>query len=368
MIPMRVLLMDPTNRAPLYFEQFSSALANLVDLWSVAPRRAGETMAGETQKWLWHGPGEGGAYTRISAYLKTWLIAIRSAHLFDVIHIQWLAGLARSSFDVGMLKLLLARNRRVAYTVHNVLPHGAAQEQGVVKRFSWLYQHVPLLFVHSTRTKLELAEQWGIPFEKITVIPHGPLLANVAIPFSVPRTEIRYHLAMIGRLAHYKGVEDAVQALAMVKEKHPEARLLLAGLFAQDYRGAISRLIHRYGLQEDVVLIDRRLSNDEVVALYERSGVALFPYRAISQSGALLTATALGVPVVCYNVGGFEEVVEEGSNGFIVPAGDIRQLACRTSQILSELETFQREAGRLRDRLSWNESAKRAVEAYVQLR
>ncbi len=52
---------------------------------------------------------------------------------------------------------------------------------------------------------------------------------------------------------------------------------------------------------------------------------AIFPYRQVSQSGALITAMGFGLPVIASDVGGLPETV--AGNGWIVPAGDAKRLA-----------------------------------------
>lgn len=364
---MRVLVFDPSNRAPLYLAHFAAALSGLVPTIVIAPTRQEEQELGNgIQSYLrpWTQWCDGQLPSKVSTYLRAWITVLKLARKVDVIHIQWLAGLDRTALDLLFLRELRRRNPRVAYTVHNILPHGLEDLGAVRRRYIALYQTLPLLFVHSERTKRELAQALGVPDRKIVVIPHGPLFA---VPEVRGPRSIRYAAAMIGNMAPYKGVDDAVEAFAMVKNLRPGTRFLLAGRFDPQYKARILSRGTELGLETDLEVVDRRLTNGEIVELHLRSGLIVLPYRAISQSGAALTAIGLGVPIVCYNVGGLPDVVVPNVNGVVVPVGNVRRLADGVLRVLSSLDSFIEGAQRVKTKFSWEDAARLAVQAYSRL-
>ena len=98
-----------------------------------------------------------------------------------------------------------------------------------------------------------------------------------------------------------------------------------------------------------------------LVELCQRAAVVACPYVDASQSGVVLTAFALGTPVVTSAVGGLPEYVEHGETGLLVPPGDSEALARALTLVLEDrgLRARLRSgiACRLEGDLGWSRSA-----------
>jgi phosphatidylinositol alpha-mannosyltransferase len=85
----------------------------------------------------------------------------------------------------------------------------------------------------------------------------------------------------------------------------------------------------------------------------------------------LLEAMAAGVPVVATDIPGYNEVVEDGVQGFLVPPEDPEALAEALLRLLRDpaLRARMSAAGRQRARqYDWDEIARRVVEFYEEVR
>lgn len=76
--------------------------------------------------------------------------------------------------------------------------------------------------------------------------------------------------------------------------------------------------------------------NSELPNLYESSHYAVFPYRRVSQSGALKVAFKYNVPVIASNIGAFKEEIIEGKNGFFFDVGNLEDLTNLMEKLLNE--------------------------------
>ncbi len=97
--------------------------------------------------------------------------------------------------------------------------------------------------------------------------------------------------------------------------------------------------------------------------------LAVYPYLNIYQSGALQLAYAFGKPVLVTNVGALAEIVEDGTNGRVVPPGSIDALADGLCELLSApsetLCRMGRHSAQLADsRYGWDEIADSTLEVY----
>lgn len=166
----------------------------------------------------------------------------------------------------------------------------------------------------------EIARRWGIRHERIHVLtnPAPPPRAVDPEPLQ-PGTFV-----FVGRLTRQKGLRTALDAVALV----PEARLIVvgdgperadlerAGVNRVEFRGAVSR--------------------DEALRTVAGAAAALISSDWENLPHSAVEALSVGVPVVATAVGGVPEIVRDGENGLLVPAGRPEELAAAMLRILEE--------------------------------
>nr|WP_246523718.1 glycosyltransferase [Gemmata palustris] len=131
-------------------------------------------------------------------------------------------------------------------------------------------------------------------------------------------------LVCVGRLAEQKGQLVLVDAAARLAKSGVDFQLVLAG--DGPMRPQIESAIAAHGLG-DRVRITGWLSNDAVRAEMVAARLVVLPSFAEGLPVVLMEALALGRPVVTTYVAGIPELVRNGANGWLVPAGDPVALA-----------------------------------------
>uniref|UniRef100_A0A7V4LCJ2 Glycosyltransferase n=1 Tax=Desulfobacca acetoxidans TaxID=60893 RepID=A0A7V4LCJ2_9BACT len=166
-----------------------------------------------------------------------------------------------------------------------------------------------------------------VPARKITVFPYGIDLATLDPPLT--REEARqelgvsgFVLGMVGRLEEQKGHRYLVAALPELLRAIPELTVLLVGegreeeaLRTQARELRVAERLRFLGTRRDLPRLFRALDLLVHPSLWE--GLPL----------TLLMAMGAGIPVVATRVSGVVEVVADGVNGRLVPAGDSQALA-----------------------------------------
>ena len=260
------------------------------------------------------------------------------------------------------------RGMRRVVICHNVRAHEPAPFEARLTRAA--LAHADLLVTHAAGQRAELAELGlgGIPlldaFHPVFVAED---LALPPAPEAVARTRRQMgspDLALLcfGAIRPYKGVELAVEAMALV-DPAISVRLVVAGRFWMD-RAPLEERIRALGLGRRVELRDGYLTNDEAAVLFEASDAALLPYRSASQSGVVGLAFAHGRPVIATSVGGLPEAVRHGVDGLLCPPDDpgaiaaaIERLAAARQDLAAGVaitraeRSFDRYADRLRQAL-----------------
>ena len=95
----------------------------------------------------------------------------------------------------------------------------------------------------------------------------------------------------------------------------------------------------------------------DVAAHIERASLFLLTSYSEGVSNALIEALALGLPVIATDVpsGGTEELMKDGENGLVIPAGDLEALKEAMDRLLGDracADALGREAARIQERLS----------------
>jgi glycosyltransferase involved in cell wall biosynthesis len=177
--------------------------------------------------------------------------------------------------------------------------------------------------------------------EKIVYLPNGiPPLTLPAHPSVREELSIADDAPVIGAVAilrPQKAVDVLVRASAIVRERFPTVRVLVAGHGA--LRGDLERLRAELGLDDTVDFLGPRT---DVPAL-----LATFDVAALSSDyeGAPLVVMeymAAGLPIVATRVGGVPDLIEDGRSGLLVDRRSPEQLAAALVGLLEDRETARR--------------------------
>lgn len=146
-------------------------------------------------------------------------------------------------------------------------------------------------------------------------------------------------LGFVGEARLKKGLGVLLPALAQVVAAQralarPGPALLLIG----GVRSADKDLVRVFKAQHPdlKVRVLPYVTAAELVPLYQALDILLFPSLRDGLPNALLEGMACARPVVASGVGGIPDVVQDGENGLLVPAGDVVALAVAINALLAD--------------------------------
>ncbi len=146
-----------------------------------------------------------------------------------------------------------------------------------------------------------------------------------------------------------KGFHYLLQALPKVLEQFPETHVYVAGSNIIDtqtwqdrmklsaYGKYLRKLIKENHLTDKITMLGR-LSAEDMKAQFLKSHLFVMPSALENSPNSLGEAMLLGVPCVAADVGGVHNLLTDGGDGMLYPAGDVEALADRI------IETFTKEA------------------------
>lgn len=297
-----------------------------------------------------------------------YLIIYFSREKEPIIHFQWLPFLEFIGIENAILRVIKIVNPsiRTFLTIHNVYPHDmtSCQREKYKARFIKCSNCFDGFFVHLQSVKEEVEQTYGLDNNKVHVTYHGIFKAD-GFEISTKKNETsKKTVLMYGYQNYYKGTDILLDAYcSLTAEYKDKINLVIVGKSDDVLLKKYSYLIE----SKEVEWVNRYVSNNELYAAINEADLLLFPYRKISQSGALLLALSYNKPLLTSNLPSFIETLEGFPIYFFFEKNNpesLKELLVRylDGDINTQLQIELIE--RLNKKYSWDETAKNTLSAY----
>jgi glycosyltransferase involved in cell wall biosynthesis len=167
------------------------------------------------------------------------------------------------------------------------------------------------------------------------VPPHGDLYAEVRRQRTTENDEIVF----LGRIVPEKGLEVAIEALALLgSQEHIDAELLVAGPDEHGHGQALRALAGQLGVAQQVRWLGA-LEPDAIASMLARASAMIVPSTWDEPLGLVAIEGALArLPVVASDVGGIGEALHDEDHALLFPRGDASAAAAALARTLREVE------------------------------
>ena len=282
---------------------------------------------------------------------------------FDVIHAHdWLVTYAaktlKQSYKIPLVATIHATEAGRNSGIHD-------EVQRYINDTEWLLTYEATdVIVNSNYMKNELQRLFGLPYDKINVIPNG---VNLNLYSGVERDyNFRRMYAMdnekiilyLGRLVYEKGVQNLISAMPKILDKYNDAKLVVAGK-----GGMIDELrnqVNYMGIQNKVYFTGY-LDSESVKKMYKCADVAVFPSTYEPFGIVALESMLSGTPTVVSDVGGLNEVVDHGVDGMKSYAGNPNSIADSVLALLYDQDLCnnisKNAKAKVKNNFNWNKIA-----------
>lgn len=143
---------------------------------------------------------------------------------------------------------------------------------------------------------------------------------------------------MLSRVMNSKGIREYLGACEIVKEKHPEVRLMLLGA-CEGIQDSISQ--EELQTYVDRGIIEHFGETDTVADYYKQCSVYVLPSYREGTPRTVLEAMAMGRPIITTNAPGCRETVIDGKTGFLVPVQDAGAVADKMLEFINKPELIE---------------------------
>lgn len=282
---------------------------------------------------------------------------------YDVIHAHdWLVTYAaktlKQSYNIPLVSTIHATEAGRNSGIHDDV-------QRYINDTEWLltYESTEVI-VNSNYMKCEIQRLFGLPFDKINVIPNG---VNLNLYNGIERDyDFRRKYAMdnekiilyLGRLVYEKGVQNLISAMPKILEHYNDAKLVVAGK-----GGMLDELkaqVKNMGI-ENKVYFTGYLDSKSVQKMYKCADVAVFPSTYEPFGIVALESMLSGTPTVVSDIGGLNEIITHGVDGMKSYAGNANSIADSVLSLLFDAglgsKISKNAKAKVKSNYNWNKIA-----------
>jgi colanic acid/amylovoran biosynthesis glycosyltransferase len=183
---------------------------------------------------------------------------------------------------------------------------------------------------------LGLLSSLGCPPDRLHLLRLGVWPERFPLHERRPRRDGRLRLLSVARLVEKKGLDDAIEALALLRAAGEDPHLEVVG--EGPMRESLLERARRLGVADAVTLAGER-DSDAVAARLRDADLFVLPSVTAADGDtegtpvAIMEAMATGLAVVATRHAGIPEVVEDGVTGLLVPERDPRALAAAITSL-----------------------------------
>lgn len=204
-----------------------------------------------------------------------------------------------------------------------------------------VYRRAICFIVLSQAFKNLLHEQYGVPLNKIHVVPGGVDLEQFETKST--RIEARAELGWeqertiifcVRRLAKRMGLENLIQAIARVRDRYPDVLLYIAGkgALAETLEAQIAEL----NLTDNVRLLGY-VPDEQLPTAYRAANFSVVPTVSFEGFGLIIIESLLaGTPVLGTPVGGIPEILQPFCADLLFEDASVDKLAEGLIEVLSQ--------------------------------
>ena len=297
---------------------------------------------------------------RPGRWLARWRSVFREAldrSTFDLIHLHYPHPYSVFLEDIGSRPLVVSTWGSEMVPMVAETDHDRERKSAILRRadrvvaLSEFLAEATARYAAMDRNKV-VTQYWGVDLDTFT-----------------PR-ERPCHDAVIGfakGLSRQYGAEYLIDALPIVLERLPHARVLMIG--GGELTAAIKERADRLGVSVCVDWVGP-VDHSAMPSYYARMAVSVMPSAYPSETLGLsaLESQAMGVPVVASRIGGIPESVVDGETGILVPPRDPKALAAAMLELLlnRDLRNRMGQQGRMHveRRFDWRCTLAKMTELY----
>lgn len=150
--------------------------------------------------------------------------------------------------------------------------------------------------------------------------------------------ESDFVFVFVGRMVGDKGLNELITAFPAIHAQHPNAHLLLVGNFERKLDPLLPQTEEVINNHPTIHAVGYKKNVKEYFAI---SDALVFPSYREGFPNVVMQAGAMGLPSIVTDINGCNEIIEEGTNGIIIPPKDVVALKSAMLEMIENKELYQ---------------------------
>jgi lipopolysaccharide heptosyltransferase II len=209
--------------------------------------------------------------------------------------------------------------------------------------FSYVMGWAKRVIVISNIIARHMIDDFGVPFERIRLIPRSVDLERFKFKLPDSRRRQEFNVGIVGRLTPIKGHLCFIKAMARVSRVIPRIKIWIVGDAPQSklaYKEQVQLLVKRLGLWHCTEFLGTQKEIPAVLENLDLLVLATTTHEAFGR--VIIEAQASGVPVVATRVGGVVDIAEDEKTGLLVHPDDPEDMARAIIRIYKDPQLCQK--------------------------
>ena len=282
---------------------------------------------------------------------------------FDVIHAHdWLVAYAaktlKNSYNIPIVSTIHATEAGRNSGIHD-------ETQRYINDTEWMLTYESSeVIVNSNYMKGELERLFGLPYDKINVIPNGVNLNlfngierdyNFRRKYAMDNEKI---ILFMGRLVYEKGIQHLIAAMPKILAGYHDTKLVICGKGGMQEE--LQQQVNAMGIGNKVYFAGY-MNGKDVQRMYKAADISVFPSTYEPFGIVALEAMLSENPVVVSDIGGLNEIVEHRVNGMKTYCGNPNSIADSILELLYDhklcAEITKKAKNKVRNNYNWSKIA-----------
>ncbi|MBN1599236.1 MAG: glycosyltransferase family 4 protein [Bacteroidales bacterium] len=264
-----------------------------------------------------------------------------------------------------IIECLLPKDK-IVHTLHESCDRILMLDKNRIKHLFFkilfrIFEKRPIrLIFHSKSVRSEYHNSFSKPLNQTTVIPFGLFEGYKTFKESDDlKLPGKDYFLFVGYIHPYKGVDLLVKVAQSISDQNIDCKFIIAGKDA-------TNLNDRFKIPKNLILINKYLSETEIVTLIKNCYAIILPYTSSSQSGIPNTGFCFNKPIIASDLEGIKDIVYHNINGLLFKNGDLKELEENIIKLWKSNELYQKMVRNIEEQvnLKWMDWKKLALNTF----
>ena len=269
---------------------------------------------------------EGNIINKLLFNIKALFKYLINIKKYDIVHIHMAE---RGSFYRKSIYIIIAKLLGKKIIVHF---HGAEFDEFYHKESNKLQKMYIKYILGKSNLIIALGDNWKKKIKRYTNTEIVVLNNAVEVPDNNFYDINNKNILLLGRLEQRKGTFDLLDITDNVLQEDSRFNLVLAG---DGNLEVVKKKIDKLQLKDNVKLLGW-INKEQREEIFKNTAIFVLPSYNEGMPMAILEAMSYGIPLVVSDVGDIPYLVNDEENGYLINAGDKKQLEDRVLRLMKD--------------------------------